>query len=170
MVARPDRVQEGARAAERDPARGVAQLTALRVYADQVVISTLRRWDQRPEENRAIEWGLPSIGLSRVTRTGVRPPGIWHDALSPKGLLWTSKSSKSSGYTSGRSSRTAACRATANRARLDIQRGAMRCLRGDPDVSQAHDGSHQQRDRLPEFDHEHGTIAPRFSPYAASHA
>jgi len=32
----------------------VVQLTALRVYADQVVVSTLRRWDQRPEENKAI--------------------------------------------------------------------------------------------------------------------
>jgi hypothetical protein len=32
----------------------VVQLTALRVYADQVVISTLRRWDQRPEENKEI--------------------------------------------------------------------------------------------------------------------
>ena len=30
------------------------QLTALRVYADQVVIPTLRRWDQRPDENKAI--------------------------------------------------------------------------------------------------------------------
>jgi predicted nucleic acid-binding protein len=43
-----------------DPARGVVQLTPLKVYADQNVVSALWRQDQRREENAAIlvvkEW------------------------------------------------------------------------------------------------------------------
>ena len=40
MVAGPRRVQAGARAQESDSARGVVQLTAMKAYADQNVVST----------------------------------------------------------------------------------------------------------------------------------